>query len=86
MTTFINENTVHCYSWKNDCRVLTNHSSTSTGLCVCGCCEDLSLLIINLITAQTEFSAKHVDKLEQLIDKMEDELPPLKNFILPVSS
>ena len=33
--------------------------------------------------AQTEFSAKHVDKLEHLIDKMEDELPPLKNFILP---
>lgn len=34
----------------------------------------------------TSFNGGHVEKLEQWIDKMEEDLPPLKNFILPVRS
>ena len=35
--------------------------------------------------AKTTFSESHVQKLEQWIDKMDNQLPELKNFILPVS-
>lgn len=34
---------------------------------------------------RTEFSENHVVALEKWIDEMEETLPPLKNFILPVS-
>ena len=35
--------------------------------------------------ARTEFSEDHVKKLEKWIDEMDDDLPPLTAFILPVS-
>ena len=35
--------------------------------------------------ARVAFSAEHASHLEQWIDKLDYELPPLKNFILPVS-
>ena len=35
--------------------------------------------------AKTIFSESHVQKLEQWIDQMDNQLPELKNFILPVS-
>uniref|UniRef100_A0A1X7USM3 Cobalamin adenosyltransferase-like domain-containing protein n=1 Tax=Amphimedon queenslandica TaxID=400682 RepID=A0A1X7USM3_AMPQE len=31
----------------------------------------------------TEFSMSHVTKLEKWIDELDDQLPPLTNFILP---
>ena len=34
---------------------------------------------------RTTFSESHVHKLEQWIDEMDNRLPELKNFILPVS-
>ncbi|XP_019853979.1 PREDICTED: cob(I)yrinic acid a,c-diamide adenosyltransferase, mitochondrial-like [Amphimedon queenslandica] len=33
--------------------------------------------------AHTEFSMSHVTKLEKWIDELDDQLPPLTNFILP---
>ena len=35
--------------------------------------------------ACTTFSERHVKKLEQWIDGMDQQLPELKNFILPAS-
>jgi cob(I)alamin adenosyltransferase len=34
--------------------------------------------------ARTTFNAEHVEKLERWIDEMDDELPTLTAFILPV--
>lgn len=34
---------------------------------------------------KVEFSCKHTEELEEWIDEYTAELPPLKNFILPVS-
>ena len=34
--------------------------------------------------ALTEFNVSHVTKLEKWIDELDDKLPPLTNFILPV--
>lgn len=49
------------------------------------------LLLLMLLTvhvwnrkARTAFSEDHVKKLEQWIDEMDDDLPPLTAFILPV--
>lgn len=37
-----------------------------------------------LLAARTEFSAKHVQALEQWIDALDSALPALTTFILPV--
>ena len=39
-----------------------------------------------MVSARTTFSSHHVERLEAWIDKLDEELPELKNFILPVSS
>lgn len=41
--------------------------------------------ILFLSLAHTEFSMSHVTKLEKWIDELDDQLPPLTNFILPVN-
>ena len=38
-----------------------------------------------IFIAQTAFSEKHVENLEKWIDELSENLPPLTNFILPVS-
>ncbi len=34
--------------------------------------------------AYTEFSSSHTSKLEHWIDELDSQLPPLKNFVIPV--
>jgi len=43
------------------------------------------LFVVSFSLGRTEFSSSHVDKLEEWINEMDEELPPLTAFILPVS-
>jgi hypothetical protein len=38
----------------------------------------------SLLVDRTNFSEEHVSTLEAWIDEMDSQLPPLRNFILPV--
>jgi len=37
-----------------------------------------------VVAARTAFADEHVTQLEQWIDRLDDQLPPLTKFILPV--
>jgi cob(I)alamin adenosyltransferase len=38
-----------------------------------------------VFSERVKFNPKYVQMLEEWIDKLDEELPPLRNFILPVS-
>lgn len=46
--------------------------------------EVKSCLVSNQKLEITSFSEEHLKKLEQWIDQLDQKLPPLRNFILPV--
>ncbi len=45
----------------------------------------LYFFLLNVSVARTTFNSEFIAELEVWIDQMEDELPSLRNFILPVN-